>query len=237
MRTGDVLASRDAEFARVATALIAIFGAIMSAACVGSYLLATSGRLTAMFDPAFALSLPPAGQGLFRFSQVADCLGYYMPFVVIGAYLRNHLRNANSAIVDLAFPFVIISSVLGIAGSAMQIAALPPLTTMYSDANPSVHAGAAVAWLAVVHGTENGLWLLEGPTLGFWAVVTGAVLARHQRGLGILLAMTGVAYLLYTGFALLGAAALARSLELVILPTQLVWEALFGIALLRRLHA
>lgn len=236
MHTGGVSASTDMrDPGRTLTGWVALFGAAMATACTVCYLLAVDFKLDAIFIPSVALSLSPHKQALFRFSQLADCLGYYLPFVAIGAYLWSRLRTRQETIVDIAAPFILISSVLGVAGSAMQIAALSPLVTVHATGDASVQRAAEVTWLAVAHATENGLWVLEGPAFGFWAIVTGVALRRHNGSLGAFLALIGVAYTLYTAFAFVGVHMLAQSIELVILPGQVVWEAIFGVTLLQRL--
>jgi hypothetical protein len=218
---------------RTLTGWVALVGALMALTCTASYFAVVGGDLRAMSRPTFALGLSPAGQALFRLSQTADCLGYYLPFLAIGAYLRARLRPSGG--VEVAAPFIVVSAALGIAGSGLQLAALPALAATHASRDPAVQHAAESAWLAVVEGSQNGLWLMEGPSLGFWATVTGLALRRQGgAGLGLFLAAIGVAYVAYAGLALFGGHELAKWLEVVILPAQVAWEALFGIALLSR---
>lgn len=217
---------------RALTGWVALGGAAMALTCTLSYLAVVGADVDAMSRPAFALGLSPSGLALFRLSQVADCLGYYLPFVAIAAYLGGRLRPTNGAAAIVA-PFAFVSATLGVAGSGLQVAALPALIGAHATGDAAVQRGAESAWLAVVEGSQNGLWLMEGPSLGFWGVVTGILLWRKGARLGLFLCVIGAAYLAYAGLSLIGAHRFAQALELAILPAQVSWEALFGVSLLR----
>jgi hypothetical protein len=208
-----------------------LFGAAMAVICLLTYLAASGGDLGAMFRPDFALAMTPTGQTLFHISQVADVLSFYLPVLVIGIYLQAHLRERYGVIIDVAASFIVISTLLGIAGSAIQIATLPQLTAAYAGGDTAVRSASEIAWLTVVHAAQKGLWVMEGPTLGFWAMVTGAAMRRDGSRFGAPLVAIGVAYLAYAALVLCGFGDIAQLGQLVILPAQVVWMALFGLSL------
>ena len=70
---------------------------------------------------------------------------------------------------------------------------------------------------------------MEGPTLGFWAIVNGVTLLNLDDKLGTPLVLVGIFYILYAGLD-----GVALLVELVVLPAQVLWMALFGMDLLRR---
>lgn len=215
------------------TSWAALIGGAMAATCLLSYLAALGGALDAMFRPDFALTMTPQARGLFHISQVADVFGFYLPVLVIGIYLQMRLRSRHGLVVDVAAAFLVISTLLGIAGSAIQIATLPHLAQAHSAADPATRSAAEIAWLAIVHAAQKGLWVMEGPTLGFWAWVSGAALRREGMRLGLPLMLIGAAYLIYAALTLAGFGEIAGLGQLVILPAQVVWMVLFGLSLRR----
>lgn len=47
------------------------------------------------------------------------------------------------------------------------------MTERYASGDPTALHAAGAAWVTVSHGSQHGLWIMEGPTLGFWAWVNG----------------------------------------------------------------
>ena len=215
------------------TSRTALIGGAMAATCLLSYLAATGGDLGAMFRPDFALTMTAQARGLFHISQVADVFGFYLPVLVIGIYLQMRLRSRHGVVINIATAFLIVSTLLGIAGSAIQIATLPHLAQAHATGDPATRSAAEIAWLAIVHAAQKGLWVMEGPTLGFWAWVTGAALRREGARLGGALMLIGAAYLVYVALTLAGFGDIAGLGQLVILPAQVIWMVLFGLGLCR----
>lgn len=211
----------------------AIVGAVMGAICLLAYLAVTGFDLALMFDPAFALTLSSGDAALFRLSMIADCFGFYLPLLALGVYLWRCLRPAGGIALDIGILFLVISTLLGIAGAMLPIAVLAPLAELYSIGDGTAKHAAGAAWVTAIQGSQHGLWIMEGPTLGFWAVVTGMALHSQGARLGAALVLLGIAYALYAALMFIGADRLAQLGLLVVLPMQVLLIALFGIALLR----
>lgn len=203
----------------------------MAATCLLTYLAASGGALTSMLRPEYALTMSAGARWLFHISQVADVFGFYLPVLVIGIYLQMSLRLRHGVIMDIAASFIVVSTLLGIAGSAIQIAALPQLIQAHAAGDPAVRSATEIAWLAIVHAAQRGMWVMEGPTLGFWALVTGLALRREGSAFGLPLALIGVSYLIYAALVLSGFGNIAQFGQLVILPAQVLWIFLFGFSL------
>ena len=214
----------------------AIIGATLAWFHVLSYMMTGGGDLEALFKPAVALSLGASAQAWFLISMLVDCFGYYLPFLAVGAYLWSQQRAAHGALADTALLCLVVYVVLGVAGAAMQIAALPPLTALHGSADPATKAASEAAWLALVHGTERGLWLLSGPVLAFWAIVTGRHLLGERRVWGKLLTACGALYAVGFVSALVGPDALTQGSQFLALLMLPLWMLLYGSGLLRR-HA
>lgn len=211
----------------------AIVGAVMGAICLLAYLAVTGFDLTLMFDPAFALTLSSGDASLFRLSMIADCFGFYLPLLALGVDLWRCLRPTGGLALDIGIMFLVISTLLGIAGAMLPVAVLGPLAELYASADASAQHAAGAAWVTAIQGSQYGLWVMEGPTLGFWAVVTGMALRKQGEKLGVPLVLLGIAYALYAVLMFIGADRIAQLGLLVVLPMQVLLMVLFGIGLLR----
>lgn len=109
---------------RVLAGCFAIVGAVMGSVCLLAYLVVTGFDLRLMFDPAFALTLSSGDAALFRLSMIADCFGFYLPLLALGVYLWRCLRAAGGIALDIGILFLVISTLLGIAGAMLPIAVL-----------------------------------------------------------------------------------------------------------------
>lgn len=212
----------------------AVVGAVMGSICLLVHLAVTGFDLGAMFDPAFALRLSSTDAALFRLSMIADCFGFYLPVLALGVYLWRRLRPHGGLAIDIGILFLVISTLLGIAGAMLPIAVMAPLTALYASGDPAAMHAAGSTWGAIIVGSQHGLWVMEGPTLGFWAIVNGMALRKLGVKLGLPLVMLGLAYVLYAALMLIGADQIAQQSLLVVLPLQVMLIALFGMSLIRR---
>ena len=195
------------------------------------FLAATGFDTEAIFHPAVALTLSPAALQLFRWSMLADSFGFYLPFLVMGGYLWSRLRS--NPLVDMATLGLVVYVLLGLAGTSIQFATLPVLSELHDSGDAVARSAAEATWLAIVHGTEKGLWWMEGPLMAFWAIVMGATSKTVGLRYGSLLTLAGIAYGGYFTLAFVGADEIAELFifaGLVMLP---LWMLLAGIGLLR----
>lgn len=211
----------------------AIIGAVMGSVCLLAYLAVTGLDLTRMFDPAFALTLSSGDAAMFRLSMIADCFGFYLPVLALGVYLWRRLRPQGGLAIDIGILFLVISTLLGVAGAILPVAVLAPLAELYATGDAAARHAAGAAWITLIQGSQYGLWVMEGPTLGFWALVTGKVLRHQGEKLGAPLMLLGLGYVLYAALMFIGAERIAQLGLLVVLPMQVVLIALFGIRLLK----
>lgn len=219
---------------RVLAGWFAVIGALMGSICLLAYLAVTGFDLALMFDPAFALTLSAGDAALFRLSMIADSFGFYLPVLALGAYLWRHLRSEGGLAIDIGILFLVISTLLGVAGAILPVAVLAPLAELYATGDEAAMYAAGAAWVTAIQGSQHGLWIMEGPTLGFWALVNGMVLRHRGERLGFPLMLLGLGYMLYAILMFIGADRIAQLGLLVVLPMQVVLIALFGIGLLRK---
>jgi acetyl esterase/lipase len=193
----------------------------------------TTGGTELLFDPREALNMSQSSAQWFRAGMLADSLGFYFSFVVVGGYLWSRFRSRGQARADMAVLAIVIYALLGIAGAVIQFATIDPLMAAHDSPDAAVRAGAESAWLAIVYATQRGLWWFEGPAMAIWALFTGSQL----RGSGFkswwLLVTAGLLYAAYFvtgGFGALEAMKLVEAVAVIILP---LWLLVFGVALLR----
>ena len=93
---------------------------------------------------------------------------------------------------------------------------------------------AGTVWATISQGSQNGLWPMEGPTIGFWAIVNGLLLRKNKSALGFPLVLVGFGYFGFAALLFSGFPKAALLLELFLLPVQVVWLSLFGLSLLRK---
>ncbi len=124
---------------------------------------------------------------------------------------------------------------LGITGAALQASVLGPLAETYMSGNEIAKQAAGTVWATISQGSQNGLWPMEGPTIGFWAIVNGLLFEKNKSVLGFPLGSgwLGICWICCASFS---QAFLKRlySLELFLLPVQVVWLGIFGLSLLQR---
>ena len=213
---------------------ISLLAAPLGVFNVVCYMQAAGGDTDAMFKPEVALALSETAQRWFMAAMVADSFSFYLPFLLIGAYIHAQLRPRASSLNDAAVSALTVYVLLGIAGTSMQFAALPALAAAHAAGDAMVKAASESAWLATVTATERGLWWIEGPLLAFWGLVTGRALQQEGWGAGPLLTGAGVLYAVIFAWEMLGGSKQGESL-LLVLVTVLVplWLVLFGVSLVR----
>lgn len=212
----------------------AILGALFTSAMLVCYLIATGGDLTAMYNPAWALAMAPAAQTWFLAAMLTDSFGVYLPFLLIGGYLWATLRPRFGAPIDMATLALACYVLLGLAGTSMQIAALPALAAAHAAGDAMVKAATESAWLTVITTTQGGLWPMEGPLMAFWGIVVGRALLATRARLGGLLVGVGVLYGAYFIAVFFRAAEVALIIELLMVGALSIWMLLTGVTLLRR---
>jgi hypothetical protein len=211
----------------------AIIGALLAWLNVGTLLAATGGDPDLLLRPAAALTLPAAAQKWFAVSMLFDSFGFYLPFLVIGAYWRSELRPRFGVTMDMATLCIGAYVLLGLAGASMQMAALPALAEIHGAGGEAVKAASESAWLVLVQATQNGLWWMEGPLMAFWGIVVGRALWAARTGFGRTLMLCGALYGAYFVAALCGWGALAELIEFGAVALLPLWMLLAGISLLR----
>lgn len=212
----------------------AILGALFTSAMLACYLIATGGDLTAMSNPAWALAMTPTAQNWFLAAMLTDSFGVYLPFLLIGGYLWSTLRPRFGTPIDMATLAIVCYVLLGLAGTSMQIAALPALATAHAAGDAVVQAATESAWLTVITTTQGGLWPMEGPLMAFWGIVVGRALLAIGSRLGGLLVGVGVLYGAYFVAIFMKAAGAALMIELIMVGGLTVWMLLTGVSLLRK---
>lgn len=215
------------------TAYIALIGMVMASLCLLCFLAVTGFNLHQIFKPEFALTLSTTDQALFRTSMIVDCFGFYLPFLVVGVYLWRKFRAVGGLLSDTAILFLVISTMLGIAGAVLQASVLGPLAETYMSGDQIAQQAAGVVWTTISQGSQNGLWPMEGPTIGFWAIVNGLLLRKHGSSLGLPLIVVGLGYVAFAALLFSGFPQVALLLELVLLPIQVIWLGIFGMNLLK----
>jgi len=235
--TSKVILGGFGDPARRPTGWVAIVGAVLAWATVGVFMAATQGDLGILLRPAQFLALPAAAHQQLVVAMVLDCLGFYLPFLVVGGYLWSRLRAADAAhgaAVDIAVLCIVSYALLGMAGASLLAATVQPLAAAHAAGDAAAKAGAEAAWLAVAYGVQHGLWLLEGPVMGFWGLAMGRALRAAGLPWGRLLMAVGVCYAAIFVAALLELVALVELLQFAFLLLLPLWSLLIGIHLLRQ---
>jgi hypothetical protein len=218
------------------TAWAAIVGGLFAYANVGLVLAVTRGNTAMILDGASMLALPADMRDLFRWGMFADILGFYLPVLVIGAYLWHRFRERTGAMGDMALLAITLYAIVGVSGAALQLAALNPLAQLHAGGDAAARAAAEAAWTAIAHASQKGLWWSEGPVVLFWGTVVGAQLAREAWGQPrlVLLKITGWCFGL---FFLSGMFAelemLMKAMLVVVVLIFPLWMLSFGAQLLR----
>jgi hypothetical protein len=174
-------------------------------------------------------------QNLYRLSMWADILGWYLPFLAVGGYLRERMRRHSGALADIALAALVAYAILGIVGAGMLHLTLPPLAGLHTSADPAIKAATESIWLAL-QNAASGIWAAEAPVLLLWGVAAVRVLRFEKWGYGRLLAFDLGVFAIEFVFTLAGQRDLAEAALMLTLLIHPLWLFLFGISLLRE-HA
>lgn len=213
---------------------IAVVGAVLAWINVGCYVVATGGDFALVFQPAQFLALPASAQRYFTTAMTLDVLSFYLPFLAIGGYLWAQLRVDHGAPVDIGAMCIVTYVVMGTAGAAIQIAALPALAAQHAGGDALARAASETAWQTLAIVAQRGVWVMEGPVMAYWALLMGATMHRAGMPYGRLLMANGVCYASAFVGTVLGfpqVLELAQAIFIILLP---LWMLLTGVALLRQ---
>ncbi|MDB6145611.1 MAG: hypothetical protein JWP80_4655 [Pseudomonas sp.] len=213
---------------------VAIIGALVGWINVGLYVAATGGDFSVVFKPEVFLALPSQAHNYLHSAMVLDTLGFYLPFLIVGGYLSALLRNEHGAVIDMATLCIVTYVVMGIAGASILFATVSPLAVMHAAGNAQSKAASEAAWLVVVNAAQHGLWVMEGPVMGFWGLIIGSAMRASGMPYGRLLMAVGVCYA--SGFVagVLGLSQLGEVIQMVFIVLLPLWAFLTGVALLRQ---
>jgi hypothetical protein len=218
------------------TAWTAIVGGLFAYANVALVLVVTGGNTALILDGAGMLALPAAARDLFRWGMFADILGFYLPVLVIGAYLWHRFRDRTGAMGDIALLAIALYAIVGVCGAAIQLAALDPLARLHAGGDAAARAAAEAAWTAIAHASQKGLWWSEGPVVLFWGRVVGAQLATEEWGQPrlVLLKTTGWCFGLFFLSGMFAALdTLMKAMLVIVVLIFPLWMLSFGAQLLR----
>ena len=146
------------------TAWAAIIAAIQAWACAGFYAAATGGDFGMVLRPAEFLALPTTAIDQFWLAMILDCLGFYLPFLIIGAYFWARLRPDHGVPMDMALLCIVVYVILGTAGAGIQFSTLHPLVVAHAAGDSMSQAASEKAWLAISpqRGPPSGRGLEAG---------------------------------------------------------------------------
>ncbi|MCS0582678.1 hypothetical protein NX784_13840 [Massilia pinisoli] len=218
------------------TAWTAIVGGLFAYANVGLVLAVTRGDTAMILDGASMLALPADQRDLFRWGMFADILGFYLPVLAIGAYLWHRFRDRTGAMGDMALLAIALYAIVGVAGAALQLAALNPLAQLHAGGDASVRAAAETAWTAIANASQKGLWWSEGPVVLFWGLVVGPQLGKEAWGQPrlVLLKITGWCFGLFFLSGMFAALEpLMKAMLVIVVLIFPLWMLSFGTQLLR----
>ena len=218
---------RLAGWTAIAAAVLGLLTVILFACSMG-------GDLSVVYQPAVFLSLPASAHSMFHAAMVADSLGFYLAFLLIGGYLWSVLRAEHGALIDMAALCIVTYALLGVAGASVLFASVAPLAAMHAAGDLAVKAATEASWLAIATATQQGLWLMEGPVMGFWGLVMGKAMSASGMPYGRLLMVVGALYASVFVVGVLQLWAVAEVIQTAFLVLLPLWALLTGIALLRQ---
>jgi hypothetical protein len=220
------------------TAWSAILGGLFAYANVALVLMVTNGDTEMILHGSSMLALPSGERDLFRWGMFADILGFYLPVLVIAAYLWHSFRDSAGVLGDMAVLAMALYTVVGVGGAAMQLAVLHPLAQLHADGGEASRAAAESAWTAIANASQKGLWWSEGPVVLFWGTIIGHQLRKAGwRGpILLLLKVTGWCFGLFFLFGMFPTLnGLMKTMLIVVVLIFPLWMLLFGRQLLQRL--
>lgn len=152
---------------------------------------------------------------------------------MIGGYFWSQLREAQGALMDVAALCIVTYVIMGIAGASLLFSTAEQLAAAHAVGDAVAKAGAEAAWLAIAYGAQKGLWILEGPVMGFWGLVMGRAMRVSGLPYGRLLMTVGVCYAAVFVAEVLGLVMLVEGGQFAFLMLLPLWPLLMGIHLLR----
>ncbi|MBK5356571.1 hypothetical protein JFU37_29410 [Pseudomonas sp. TH41] len=213
---------------------VAIIGALLGWTTVGLYGAATGGDFSVVFKPEVFLTLPSQAHTYLHWAMVVDTLGFYLPFLIVGGYLWSLLRNEHGAIIDMATLCIVTYVAMGIAGASILFATVSPLAALHTAGDALNKAASEAAWLAVANAAQHGLWIMEGPVMGFWGLVIGKAMRASGMAYGRLLMVVGACYISAFFTGVLGLEEMEGIIQAVFFILLPLWALLTGIALSRQ---
>lgn len=229
--------SQDSNKATRFTGWCAILGGLFAYANVALVLMVTGGDTEMILRGPTMLALSAEVRDMFRWGMFADILGFYLPVLVIAAYLWHRFRDSAGVLGDMAVLAMVLYAVVGVGGAAMQLAILHPLAQLHASGDDATRAAAEAAWTTIAHASQKGLWWSEGPVVLFWGLVVGKQLRRAGWGRLslLLLKVTGWCFGLFFLFGMFpGLNALMKAMLIIVVLIFPLWMLLFGVQLLRR---
>lgn len=219
------------------TAWSAILGAVFAWLNVALSLSVTGQDTGMILHGATMLALPTDTRDLFRWSMLADILGFYLAVLVIGGYLWHRFRDEAGALGDMAALAILFYVLVGAGGAAMQQAVLNPLAHLHAGGDDTVKAATEAAWTAMAYAVQNGLWWSEGPVVLLWGLVVGTQMKKAGWGWFplLLLKIVGWCFGLFFVFGFFeDLDTLNQLMETIVVLLFPLWMLLFGWKLLRQ---
>ncbi|MCQ4312792.1 hypothetical protein NAV33_12905 [Pseudomonas stutzeri] len=218
------------------TAWAAILGGVFAYLNVGFMLAVTQGDMNLSLQGGYMLTASAQVREFFRWSMLADVLGFYLPLLIIGGYFWASFRDRAGALGDMAVLAIVVYVILGVAGASLQLAVLNPLASLHAEGGETAKVAAEAAWTSIATASQKGLWWCEGPVVLFWGLVVGKQLKTAGWGKSILwpLSIVGWCFGLFfvCGF-FQSLAVLTNVLLVVVVLIFPLWLMMFGTQLLR----
>ncbi|MTK63335.1 MAG: hypothetical protein F8N15_02075 [Methanobacterium sp.] len=177
------------------------------------------------------LGFSQESQNLYRLSMWADILGWYLPFLAVGGYLWQPMRQRMGALADIGLTALTVYAVLGIAGAGLLNLTLMPLAELAAR-GPGDRSTTEALWIAL-QSAAQGLWNAEAPALLLWGTVAARFLRGERWGFGRLLTLDLCLFAIEFALNLGGWRDLGETVQMATLVIHPLWLFLFGIALLR----
>ncbi|MYN44765.1 hypothetical protein GTP23_06720 [Pseudoduganella sp. FT93W] len=211
---------------------VAVVGAILAWTMAILLMAAAGFDFDAAENPVSMLAFSAEAQNLYRLGMWADILGWYIPFLVVGGFLWQRMRQRMGVDADIALVSLVAYALLGMVGAGMLNLTLPGLATLYTGHDAAGVAAAQATWTALQNAAQ-GIWNIEAPVLMIWGATAAKYLKAERWGYGGLLkfdvALFGIEFLLN----LLGRRDFAMSVQMLTLLIHPLWLLLFGLNLLR----
>ncbi|MCC7705628.1 hypothetical protein IGS59_25635 [Janthinobacterium sp. GW460P] len=217
---------------RAVVGWLAVLGAVLAwsmAVLVGA---AAGFDFEVLAHPTRMLAYSAESQNLYRLSMWADILGWYVPFLAVGGYLWQPMRQKMGAMADIGLAGLIVYAVLGITGAGLLSLTLPPVAELAASTAGAKPAADAL-WITLQRAAQ-GIWNAEAPVLLLWGIVAARFLRGEKWGFGRLLTFDICLFMLELAFNLVGWHDIGESILMITLVIHPLWLFLFGVSLLRQ---